>query len=76
IESRRRRQYPDAIVSPNLLKVSLRQLRSDAVTQLLTPSLVSSDDVARNCNAVSRHCMRILETTSCKVVILPCFFPN
>ncbi|GJZ14517.1 integrase, catalytic region, zinc finger, CCHC-type containing protein, partial [Tanacetum coccineum] len=47
--------------------VSLRRLLSDAVTYVLTPSLVSSDGVARNCNAVARHCTRILGTTSCKV---------
>ncbi|GJT25831.1 hypothetical protein Tco_0895768 [Tanacetum coccineum] len=35
--------------------VSLRRLRSDAVTQLLTQSLVRSDNVARNCDAVSKH---------------------
>ncbi|GJW49034.1 ALP1-like protein [Tanacetum coccineum] len=57
-------------------KVSLRRLRSDVVTKLLTPSLVSSDDVAKNCDAVSGHCTRILETISCKVVILSRFFQN
>ncbi|GKC15706.1 hypothetical protein Tco_1012488 [Tanacetum coccineum] len=39
IKSRRRRQNPNVIASLNLLRVSLRRLRSDAVTQLLTSSL-------------------------------------
>ncbi|GJT49646.1 hypothetical protein Tco_0975803 [Tanacetum coccineum] len=73
---RRRRKIPEAVASPNLLRVSLRRLRSDAVTQVLTPSLVSSDGVARNCDAVSRYCTHILETTSCKVVMFSRFFSN
>ncbi|GJW79507.1 retrovirus-related pol polyprotein from transposon TNT 1-94 [Tanacetum coccineum] len=64
---RQRRKILDVIASPNLLRVSLRRLHSDAVTELLTSSLVNSDGVARNCDAVSRHYTRILETTSCKV---------
>ncbi|GJU86161.1 TONNEAU 1a-like protein [Tanacetum coccineum] len=38
IKSRRPRQNPDAVASPNLLRVSLRWLRSDTVTSILTPS--------------------------------------
>ncbi|GJT30125.1 putative ribonuclease H-like domain-containing protein [Tanacetum coccineum] len=38
IESRWRRQNPDAVASPNLLRVSLRQLRSDTVALSHTPS--------------------------------------
>nr|GEW29129.1 hypothetical protein [Tanacetum cinerariifolium] len=36
----------------------LRQLRSDAVTRILTPSLECFDVVARDCEAVSRHCVQ------------------
>ncbi|GJW97918.1 hypothetical protein Tco_0179726 [Tanacetum coccineum] len=39
--------------------VSLRRLRYDSVTILLTLSLVHSDCVARNCDAVSSHLMKI-----------------
>ncbi|GKD58914.1 hypothetical protein Tco_1296423 [Tanacetum coccineum] len=74
--SRQRRKIPDVVASPNLLGFPLRRLRSDAVTSFLTPSLVCSDGVARNYDAVSRHCMPILETTPCKAVILSRFFPK
>ncbi|GJR50622.1 hypothetical protein Tco_1401143 [Tanacetum coccineum] len=73
---RRCRKIPDIVALPNLLRVSLRRLRSDAITNFLTLSLVGSDDVARNCDDVSRHCTYILETTSCKVEILSHFFLN
>nr|GEV21220.1 hypothetical protein [Tanacetum cinerariifolium] len=41
----------------NELRVSLRRLCSDVITKILTPLLVSSDDVAINLDAVSRHCL-------------------
>nr|GEU42939.1 reverse transcriptase domain-containing protein [Tanacetum cinerariifolium] len=36
----------------------LRQLRFDAIVKVLAPLLVRYDDVARNCDTVSRHCMQ------------------
>nr|GEW57881.1 hypothetical protein [Tanacetum cinerariifolium] len=63
---RQRRKIPDSVTSSNLLRVSLRRLRSDTVTQLLTLPLVNSDSVARNCDAISKHYMHILETISCQ----------
>nr|GEU51086.1 putative reverse transcriptase domain-containing protein [Tanacetum cinerariifolium] len=45
-QSRRRRKNPDAVASPNLLRASLSQSYSDAVSNILTPSLVNSDGVA------------------------------
>ncbi|GJQ93630.1 hypothetical protein Tco_0004769 [Tanacetum coccineum] len=54
----------------NLHMASLRRLRSDAVTKVLTPSLASSDGVAINPDAVSRHCTHSLKDTLCKAAIL------
>ncbi|GJX84152.1 hypothetical protein Tco_0333633 [Tanacetum coccineum] len=39
-----------------LLRFLLRRLHPDAVLRILTPSLGNPDAVARNCDAVSRHC--------------------
>ncbi|GKD44155.1 putative reverse transcriptase domain-containing protein [Tanacetum coccineum] len=48
----------------------------DAVTKVLTLSLVGSDGVATNPDAVSRHCTHSLKITSYKAAILSRFFPN
>ncbi|GJV68968.1 xylulose kinase-1 [Tanacetum coccineum] len=56
-KSRWRCKVSDAVASPNLRGFLLRQLRSDAIVRFLTPSVVRYDGVARNYDAVSRHCV-------------------
>ncbi|GJT34365.1 hypothetical protein Tco_0924784 [Tanacetum coccineum] len=57
-------------------RLSLRRLHSDAVTKVLTLSLVSSDGVTTNPDAVSIYCTHSLKVTSCKAAILSRFFLN
>nr|GEV90017.1 hypothetical protein [Tanacetum cinerariifolium] len=47
LRPQRRRRFSNAVALPNLSGFLLRQLRLDAVINFLTPSLVSSDGVAR-----------------------------
>ncbi|GJS19181.1 hypothetical protein Tco_0447813 [Tanacetum coccineum] len=48
----------------------LRRLRSDTVLEILTPSLVRYDAVARNRDAVSWHCTEFFKRLRCRVLVL------
>nr|GEU33642.1 putative reverse transcriptase domain-containing protein [Tanacetum cinerariifolium] len=60
--------------SERMIQTLEDDLHSDAVTKVLTPSLVSSNGVTTNPDVVSRHCTYSLKVTSCKAAIL--FLPK
>ncbi|GJT74821.1 hypothetical protein Tco_1041546 [Tanacetum coccineum] len=52
---RRRRKNSDTVVSPNLLGFLLWRLHIDTITKFLKPSLVRSDGVVKNYDAIYMH---------------------